>query len=247
MFGHKIPYTDFKNYQVFQQMIMLGFLSEHAKITVSVGKKRLSKKILSLVHVDKIQFRKESPIDVEKIIIERCELMKEEEKENGLLRQTAERRFHKNKIVEMLHFLMDMLFLMGYDFDTYETKGRNGVLKQETIKSIILPNNTYLNHERIALLGSDIFDYIMPKAIANDSFVISGNDEHLRQLILPYTQKGMLQSLLLPVIPERKVISKKVKANAHKKTVIHMKSGTQLTSINNLTDVASVVALQIKR
>ncbi|BFU19180.1 hypothetical protein CL6EHI_137270 [Entamoeba histolytica] len=161
MSGKKLPYIEFKNYQVYQESILIGIIALYGTINISIRGKKTDKEILPFLLINKIQIYGEDPIYCNDLITTKCEDIKFYEIKHGLNIKTALRRFHKNKIIESLHFLMDILFLLGINFNTYITNGKNGAIRAETIRFIHLQNGRLLSSDDIKHIGNLIYHSII--------------------------------------------------------------------------------------
>ena len=91
---------------------------------------------------------------------------------------TAQRRYHKNRIVESLHLLIDLLSLLNYSFESYVTDGKNGATKAETVYGVY---NQYisLSKDMITAIGEFIYKDISSRLTSNSDkgfVVIKRND-----------------------------------------------------------------------
>ncbi|KAL7712678.1 Uncharacterized protein QTN25_009693 [Entamoeba marina] len=155
MSGKKIPYCDFKNYQVIQQAVMLAYLNQFADIELKKKKKSVTN-IYQFMQVVSISFSNGDNINFSDLISSKCIEMMKEEIEMGISETTAMRRFHKNRIVHSLHLLMDILSELGFFFNTYITNGKNGVVRAETIRSMFY-DDKLLKKDDIVTIGKRIF------------------------------------------------------------------------------------------
>lgn len=184
MSGKKVPYADFKNYQVYQEVCLIGLLNTVAGITISLKRRKLEREILTFFHVDEIIIKDEQIIECEKTVNDKCETLKMYELRNGLSLQTAERRYHKNRIIETLHMLIDILELYGVTFQTYMTSGKNGAIRQETIRAIILPNGTMLSIQDIKEIGSRIYSELFKRVKPTSESTIPVRDISIQDILL---------------------------------------------------------------
>ena len=88
MSGKKIPYYQFKNAQVCQEVVLIGLLNKYASITLSLKRRKIEKEILTFFHVDEIQFEDEI-IECDKVVEKHCSDIKKSDLENGINYLTA--------------------------------------------------------------------------------------------------------------------------------------------------------------
>ena len=142
---------------------MIALINSFAGLQLSLKRRKLEREILTFFHVDQIIIPGEQSIECEETVNNKCESLKSDEIKHGLSLQTSERRYHKNRIIETLHVLIDVLTLYNCHFKTYITNGKNGAVKQETIRSVELPNGVVLNTEDIKDLGMKIYQVLFSK------------------------------------------------------------------------------------
>ena len=183
MSGKKIPYSDFKNYQVYQEVTLIALINSFSSVKISLKRRKLEREILTFFHVDEILIENEQVLEIETAVNQKCDSLKRCELNSGLSLQIAERRYHKNRIVETLHMLIDILVLYGVHFNTYVTSGKNGTIRQETIRSIELPNGVIFTTQDIKELGVKIYNEIFKKVKPTSEITITEKDLDLQNIL----------------------------------------------------------------
>ncbi|EDR27731.1 hypothetical protein EDI_104220 [Entamoeba dispar SAW760] len=146
-----------RNYQVYQQGILLALLNKHFEITLQIPTKR-SVVTRQYFKINELR-RGNDSIKVEEYVEQRCKEKYLQDLSNGIPEKTARRRYDTNKITEQLHLLIDLLTEFGYSFVSKWTSGKKGAQIVETIQKVISPNVTILNKE-IPVIGVQTNDYL---------------------------------------------------------------------------------------
>ncbi|ELP91276.1 hypothetical protein EIN_152730 [Entamoeba invadens IP1] len=182
MSGKKLPYIEFKNYQVCQQATFLALLTQYADVTISVRGKKTEKQILAFLQIGNVRLGDGTCFDCSSIVTQKCEELKMSEVHEGLSEQTAVRRYHKNRIVETLHLLIDTLFLLGVDFNTYTTDGKNGVVRAETVREIIF-ENVVVKTDEVTEIGKLVYNNITQRLKTQNEITLFHGDREMERIV----------------------------------------------------------------
>ena len=162
---------NFRNYQVYQQSLLISLLNQYAEIHISKPKKR-STSTCPFFTIDKIIFNQNDEIEISRLAERRSYEKKINDLDNNISIQTANRRYKNNKIIEILHILMDLLNEFIQPFETKTSEGRNGATKMETITKCRI-GEMELNEEGIIEFGQSVNKQIMNLIQINDHLILS--------------------------------------------------------------------------
>ena len=121
----------FRNYQVCQQCLLLGLLNQYGEIHISKAKKKTNV-TLPFLTIEKIIFKQNDEIEINKIIKQRCLEQKEFYLKSGIPLKTVERRMKNNKIISInfsTYFNRKLSHLRIKNFGNYFDKNKNKHLK----------------------------------------------------------------------------------------------------------------------
>ena len=173
-YKRKYQFREKRNYQVAEICVLLMLLNEHFQIELTQSSKRKTKVTNQIFYLKKMIQGKEI-IDVEEIIRRRCKEKLEYDVKKGTDTQKAKRRLETYKINEMIHFMIDILSLYGYNFQSHYSTGVDGQLKNETIKRIWMKDFVMYNQFDIENIGMKIHDF-MKKQIDKNENVFKPNE-----------------------------------------------------------------------
>ena len=151
-------YINHRNYQVFQQSILLTLLNKFASITIKREKKK-SNTTLPFFTIHSITFINNDKLDFDNFIHKRCSEMKEYDITNGINMKTATRRYKTNRITEVIHTLIDLLRIYGEEIETNMTRYKEGIKQSETMIGITIKGKQY-NETEIKKEGKRINELI---------------------------------------------------------------------------------------
>ena len=149
-----VNHLDSRNFMVFEEGIFIALLNQYMDITIS---KPTKKSIISLQYlkVDSVTIDNDF-IKVSELIEKRCKAILERDKVSGIKVGSAVRRFTLNKTTEIHHFLMDLLQLFDYFYDSKMIAGKNGAMKIEIVETIYFNRKILFSKNDICLLGEKI-------------------------------------------------------------------------------------------
>ena len=177
-----ILYSNHRNYQVFQQSILISLLNKFADITIKRERKR-SNVTLPFFTISTVTFNNNDSFDLDSYVQKRCVEIKEYDLNHNINMKTATRRFKTNRITEVLHTLIDLLRINDEEIETVRTRYKEGIKQSETMIKCKM-NDKEINEKEIKIYGNVVNNYIKERMI---------NDEI-------YFQKGELYNLLVDFI-----------------------------------------------
>ncbi|EMD46363.1 TATA-binding protein-associated phosphoprotein, putative [Entamoeba histolytica HM-3:IMSS] len=170
-----------RNYMACQQAILIGLLNEEFKVTIQKPVKKASV-TQQYLNIRLIQ-RKNDVIEIDHFVEERCAERKEHDINSGVSISAAKQRVGKNKITELNLLLIDILNMLGYTFTTTTSEGKNGAMKNESIKSVYRNGKYLCGKEGIVNIGKKINKYLCELIEKNNEITIDYNDISLREYI----------------------------------------------------------------
>ncbi|ELP93242.1 hypothetical protein EIN_055970 [Entamoeba invadens IP1] len=166
-------YQIYKNYQVFQESILIKLLLPYCDIVFCKPSKRTTT-TFQFLYIKEIKFNNYS-INVVDYIERRCTEISEMERRKGVKEKTTMRRFENNRFTECLHFLSDLLSEFGYFFNTTKSQGKNGIAKSETIQQIFKDGRIVFNRNMVEVLGKNMHTSLLENLSKNASCTIHQN------------------------------------------------------------------------
>ncbi|ELP87523.1 hypothetical protein EIN_098500 [Entamoeba invadens IP1] len=170
----KNKYQAYKNYQVYQEAVLIDMLVPFCDIVFGRPSKRTTT-TLQFLFIKELRFDG-YVVDVSEFIESRCEDISNMEKKKGVKEKTSMRRCENNKFTECLHLLIDILTELGYFFNTSKSQGKNGIAKSETIQRIFKDNKCLFSKQEIMGLGKEIHQRIVKTVTSNPNFVLTANE-----------------------------------------------------------------------
>ena len=148
-----------REYQTMSCSFMVNLLTQYFDVELEKPKK---------INIDAMPFlfikslsREHEVIDVEQVISNRVRCIYESDLAHGDSANKAQRRLVNNKIVETLHYLIDLLEMLGVEITVRSTTG-NFYRKRDNIKSIKVGSRCY-NKEDITTYGEMIHSSLISK------------------------------------------------------------------------------------
>ncbi|EKE38135.1 hypothetical protein ENUP19_0241G0035 [Entamoeba nuttalli] len=174
-------YIETKNYMVEEQGLLIALLNKYYEIQVKLPRKK-SSKTANLVRVVAIGDGNDT-IDFTKTVEDICKCKMYFDEHNGISEKTAYRRFTNNKISEAHHYLMDLLRLHGYFYNSYYSSGKNHSNKTETFTDIFKEGKHLFGLHDIVQKGIEINEWMHSELSSNDLLFLSKNDSTLQSFI----------------------------------------------------------------
>ena len=191
---NSIHYSNHRNYQCFQQAILITLINNYADITVKRERKR-SNTTVPFFTISNITFNKKDIIDFEIYIQKRCIEIKEYDLNHNVNMKTATRRYKTNRITEVIHTLIDILKIKNEKIETTKTRYKEGIKQSETmigceisgrmmkeydIKKYGEEINMYLknmiNNDEIKIMKGDLYEKLKYSYLNNISFLVEDDD-----------------------------------------------------------------------
>ncbi|EKE42361.1 hypothetical protein ENUP19_0163G0014 [Entamoeba nuttalli] len=174
-------YQTIRDYLAYQQAVLIALLNKKYDIVVERATKKsiITRQVVKVIQVS----IGKAQIDVLEIINKRCKALMEIDIYNGVVHETAYRRFITNKSIENHHFLIDLLENEGYFFNSSYSSGKNNSKKMQTVLQIFKDGMCLLNKEDITKKGISLSNYLSQKTLKEKSFLISKNDPILSSML----------------------------------------------------------------
>ncbi|BFU20330.1 hypothetical protein EHI8A_212780 [Entamoeba histolytica HM-1:IMSS-B] len=166
-------YQIYKNYQVYQESILIKLLLPYCDIVFGKPSKKTTT-TLQFLNIKELKFKNYS-INITEYIERRCKEIIEMERRKGVKEKTSLRRYENNKFTECLHLLMDILSEFGYFFNTTKSQGKNGIAKSETIQQIFYKGFFMFSREQVELFGKNYHNSLIQSINENSNLVITNN------------------------------------------------------------------------
>ncbi|ELP91426.1 hypothetical protein EIN_155330 [Entamoeba invadens IP1] len=169
-------YKDLRNYQVYQQAVLIALLNQHADIIITPQKKK-SNVTLPFFTIKSVVFSPTDRVDLTYIVEKRCKQQMEMDVARGISSKTAMRRYKTNRVAENLHMVLDLLFEFDNLFVIKTTNGKNGANRLDTVTAALLPNNEWISYDDITEIGSQLNSFIANMLTQNESITLGkGSD-----------------------------------------------------------------------
>ncbi|ELP86904.1 hypothetical protein EIN_445410 [Entamoeba invadens IP1] len=146
-------FRNIRNYQVYEQGVMLALLNSMFDITIKQPLKKANV-FEQIVRIQSIVVENDV-IDIEEFCDQRCKERFALDLKNGVPMKTAKRRIETNRVNEMLFVLADFLTEYSFEFTTKVVNGKKKTLKGETVKKIA-SGNFVINEREIRTKGKEI-------------------------------------------------------------------------------------------
>ena len=151
-------YTEHRNYQSFQQSILIALINKYGDVIIRKEKKK-SNKTVPFYTIQTIIFASNDNVNFDDYIQRRCNEKKANDILNGTNEKTATRRYKTNKITEVLHTLIDFLMIRDEELEINTTRYKAGITRTETMIGFYVSNERYGEYE-IKTIGNQINQYL---------------------------------------------------------------------------------------
>ena len=147
--------NDYKEFYVVQQSVLLSLLNNYCDIILTHQKKQ-SVVTSSFPLLLTLQFENEEPIDIQDLADKMCRPLYQQELQSVNKRQTAVRRFEKNKKSFVQHLLIDMLREKGIVFESKMSRKSSKTQQFERIEKIYVNGKLFMNFKQFISKGYQI-------------------------------------------------------------------------------------------
>lgn len=151
-------YTEHRNYQSYQQSVLIALINKYGDVVIRKEKKR-SNKTVPFYTIQTIIFGSNDKINFDDYIQRRCTEKKTSDILNGINEKTATRRYKTNKITEVLHTLIDLLMIRDEELEISSTRYKAGITRTETMIGFYVERERYGENE-IKTIGNQINQYL---------------------------------------------------------------------------------------
>ncbi|EDR23725.1 hypothetical protein EDI_242080 [Entamoeba dispar SAW760] len=174
--------NEYKDFYVIQQGILLSFLNSYCLIKIKKQKKQA---LVTSAYpiVTQLDFGNEE-IDVQELADSICRPIYEDECKLVNKKQTAMRRFEKNKKVFVQHLLIDMLTEKGFYFESKLARKTNKTFRLERIEKIYYGGRLIMNFNDFLERGYAVNSYLNSQFKDSSSAIIPKQSKGLSDLIL---------------------------------------------------------------
>ena len=172
---------DYKDFYSYQQAILIAFVNTLCSVTVKRQRKRTTIST-SLPEVLSLNFDTES-IDVAELTQRIC-MPSYEDSMKVLAKQTAFRRYEKNRKIFVQHLLMDILSENGFFFNSKLARKTDKTYRLERINEIFYDYKPIMNMEELIVRGNAINNYICDNIKDRNTFTLQKNDKAISDIIL---------------------------------------------------------------
>ena len=168
-----ILYSNHRNYQVFQQSILICLLNKYADITIKRERKR-SNVTLPFFTISNVVFNDNDIIDIDSYVQKRCIEIKEYDLNHNINIKTATRRFKTNRITEVIHTLIDLLRIQNEEIKTTMTRYKEGIKQSETMIKCQIEDRE-MNEKEIKKYGEYINSFLKTNMINDEIYLNRGS------------------------------------------------------------------------
>ena len=147
--------NDYKEFYVVQQGVLLSLLNNYCNIILTHQKKQ-SIVTSSFPLLLMLQFDEEDHIDIQELADKICRPLYEKELQSVNKRQTAVRRFEKNKKNFIQHLLIDLLREKGFVFQSKMSRKSSKTQQLERIEKIYFNGKCLMDFHEFILKGYTI-------------------------------------------------------------------------------------------
>ncbi|ELP85895.1 hypothetical protein EIN_134390 [Entamoeba invadens IP1] len=174
---------DYKNFETYQQSVLIAILSKFATITIK--KPRKATKVTE-VHplIQTIDFG-DDMVNVASLACSKCQLNYKKDC-NKMKYHAAFCRFEKNKKNFVQNLLIDMLLEFGFFFESKMAKKSTKTIQLERIASVFYKGRLTLDFQEFVLCGKEVTDYIGKEFQRNQSTIVIKNDPIISSLLDKY-------------------------------------------------------------
>ena len=170
-------FAKYRNVMAYQQGVLFCLLNEFFEITIEkpIKKSKVAHQSFSIKTLE----RNDDLIDIRDFIEQRCLNRCDNDIHSGVKTTIAKQRVSKNKLIELNLLLIDLLGLFGYHFERYTSEGKNGSMKNETLKLIFLNGKFVCNEKKIVDVGKKINEYCCEQMIYSSEHTFKINHDGL--------------------------------------------------------------------
>ncbi|KAL7713796.1 TATA-binding protein-associated phosphoprotein [Entamoeba marina] len=177
-----IKKREMKNYESYQQAMILGLLNQYCGMTIEQPTK-VSKVTISSPKVITLHFDTED-INIQRIAETQCKLILEEEIQKRISNKTAMRRYEKNKKIFIQNFLFDICLEKGICFNSFLSRKSNKSQQIERISSIHYNINSFITQNQLISKGKAINTYLLSLIQSDKRITIPKCDNTLLKHII---------------------------------------------------------------
>ena len=172
---------NYKNFYSIQQGILIALANQIGSI--SIQKPRKSAKLTNTYPSVKTLHLHFEDVEIMQFTNDFCERLFTEQCNDVNKRQTAVRRFEKNKKVFMQNLLIDILAEKGFFFDSEMARQSKKTFRLERIQRVFYNGDLIINEDEFLMRGKLINDYLC--SLFNENSVVTLNqcDEKLMSLL----------------------------------------------------------------
>ncbi|ELP91356.1 hypothetical protein EIN_153930 [Entamoeba invadens IP1] len=160
-----------QNYETMQHAILIGLLNSFCEFVVKKPRKqtivRHCMPKLKLIRINGEE------LEVMKMADDHCRPMYDEECKRGMNKQTAFRRYEKNKKIFVINILYDIALELGFFFDAKLSRKTDKSLRIDRIQKVFYKGQYLMNITDLLQVGENINDYIN-SLLAKDNKAILG-------------------------------------------------------------------------
>ena len=175
-------YSNKLNYQIALQSLFIGLLNQFASISL---KKRNVKTSVTLpfLCITQLSFSPNDTVFLWELIEEKINKMYQYDIQNGVKQNTAQSRVKRNRIIQSIQILEDMLFQFGYRFGYKFIYKKNGNVSLELVHEIYFNKVLQFSTENIKEKGSQINEYLRNAMNQRQYIEIDQNNDVLQSLL----------------------------------------------------------------
>ncbi|ELP84650.1 hypothetical protein EIN_173150 [Entamoeba invadens IP1] len=150
--------NEYKDFYVVQQAILIGFLNAYYGVSVSKQKKQTSVTTPFPI-LQSINFGNDQ-LDVQVLADKALSETYQRECAEVRKRQTALRRFEKNKKIFVQHLLIDLLEMKGFSFESNLARNTGKTLRLERISKVFFDGHIIMEFGDVISRGYAINNYL---------------------------------------------------------------------------------------
>ncbi|ELP89280.1 hypothetical protein EIN_487920 [Entamoeba invadens IP1] len=172
---------DYKNFETYQQMFLLGLLNTRCSFTLKKQRKQTTISETTPL-LKTLNFGNET-IDFIQLtdVLSRPQL--EQEYRKGINKQTAFRRYEKNKRVITINTLYDICLELGFFFDSKLARKSKKTKRIDRILCVFFNGTFIFTQEELIQMGDKINIYIVEKMKNGTEITIDKNDTTIYQIL----------------------------------------------------------------
>ncbi|EKE39555.1 hypothetical protein ENUP19_0194G0020 [Entamoeba nuttalli] len=165
-----------QNYETMQHAILISLLSPFCGFSIKKPRKKAIVRHC-MPRLKSLLFENEE-IEVIKLADTLCRPIFENEVEKGMNKQTAFRRFEKNKRIFVINLLYDLCLEKGYFFDARQSRKTEKTIRLDRIKRIFFKGRYLMDFDELMEQGELINDYLN-RIVSDKRGVIARADKKL--------------------------------------------------------------------